>query len=155
MTQEEKDLLLKDLCARLPYDIILSKENEQEFFIGIEYGESFITKDVVRKTPQIATERFGGSRFVRDIEDVKPYLRPMSSMTEEDMDELNRDVGGDRFIFKDGVISVDENFHHEGHLYSDHEDYVNIIDWLNAHYFDYRGLIEKGLAIEAPKVMYK
>lgn len=84
-----------------------------------------------------------------------PYLRSMSSMTEKDMDNLNRYVGGDRFIFENGVISVEQNFYQEGHLYSDHEDYVDIIDWLNEHHFDYRGLIKKGLALEAPKGMYK
>ena len=66
------------------------------------------------------------------VEHVKPYLRPMSSMTVEERFEYN---GFDGYIFSD-------------------EDVIIKIDWLNKHHFDYRGLIKKGLAIEAPENMY-
>lgn len=140
MTQEEKELLIKELCTRLPYHVFVQVSGK--IFYGTELApyQQPLTYGLIEKLGDLT---------------IKPYLRPMSSMTEEDMDKLNQYVGGDRFIFKNGVISVDENFYQEGHLYSDHEDYVDIIDWLNCHHFDYRGLIEKGLALEAPEGMYK
>ena len=63
---------------------------------------------------------------------IKPYLRPMSSMTEEELKELN-------IIFDN----------------CDTEYRVEAQDWLDAHHFDYRGLIEKGLALKAPEGIYK
>ena len=67
---------------------------------------------------------------------VKPYLRPMSSMTEEEK------------------IEWDAEYAYNSRTYS-YEGYVGkMTDWLNKHHFDYRGLIEKGLALEAPKDMY-
>ena len=68
------------------------------------------------------------------LSEVKPYLRPMSSMTEEEKAEYH---------------SLCDSY------YGIYFDTVDSIDWLNAHHFDYRGLIEKGLAIEAPEGMYK
>jgi len=73
---------------------------------------------------------------------IKPYLRPMSSMTEEEKKEYNS------VVFKHEFYNGDE----ENILY--YEDFDYLMDWLNAHHFDYRGLIEKGLAIEAPEGMY-
>jgi len=135
MTQEDKQLLIKDLCARLPYSVW-----------GLHRGED-LPLYVIDSSGAYMVLGYN-AWFNLDTVNFKPYLRPMSSITEKEMDELNRYVGGDRFVFANGVISADENFYHEGHLYSDHEDYVDIIDWLNAHHFDYRGLIEKELAIE-------
>ena len=66
-----------------------------------------------------------------DVEECKPYLRPMSSMTEEEIKEYQA------FFNYDGVEYPEE-----------------YIDWLNAHHFDYRGLIEKGLALKAPEGIY-
>ena len=140
MTLEEKQLLLKDLCARLPYGVIVGTEDGDEFLIGIEYGESFLDKDTVDKTSQFTTERFGGRRFIRDIEEIKPYLRPMSSMTEEEINEL--------ILISDTVLWL-------GNKRSTCVLSLEQMDWLNSHHFDYHGLIEKGLALEAPEGMYE
>lgn len=117
MTQEEKQLLLKDLCARLPYGV------RARFCDGV--------KEEIDDVWDI--DMFSGSiNADYIIDDVKPYLRPMSSMT-----------------------------------YDEHRDYIQtgrgmspdnpsaLVDWLNTHHFDYRGLIEMGLALEAPEGMYK
>jgi hypothetical protein len=92
---------------------------------------------------------------VYTVEDIKPYLRPMSSMTEEEKEELkdictmcNGDPCSTYEYFGIEVFNISRygtNFE---------SDYT-VIDWLNAHHFDYRGLIEKGLALEAPEDMYK
>ena len=135
MTQEEKQLLLKDLCARLPYGVILNVDNGK-----------------YREDKKIWPGLFNSD----SLWDAKPYLRPMSSMTEEEKKELygRYNVCLDKFS---NTLTLRE--HSEGYWDEDTEcsfvDYLWLIDWLNAHHFDYRGLIEKGLAIEAPDGMYK
>lgn len=113
MKQEEKSILLADLCARLPYGVIVQfdgwnpeKLSEVDLSVNVYNG-------------------MGGLPL--------PYLRPMSSMTEEEKNEyLN--------TFKKSIIGTDEE---DGRVWT-----VDSIDWLNAHHFDYRGLNERGLAIE-------
>ena len=142
MAQEEKSLLLKDLCTRSPYGVKIHLETS-------EYGELIGTLDAVYPTDdRIIVDnldkaiahinvRCGG--FNIEENKCKPYLRPMSSMTEEEKnDYLN--------TFKKSIIGTDEE---DGRVWT-----VDSIDWLNAHHFDYRGLIEKGLALEAPEGMY-
>ena len=128
MTQEDKDLLLKDLSGRLPYGVILKVYHSAKNYIN-DCGE---TED----------EYLGNliqSIFIEGFIWFRPYLRPMSSMTEEEKNEyLN--------TFKKSIIGTDEE---DGRVWT-----VDSIDWLNAHHFDYRGLIERGLAIEAPEDMY-
>lgn len=123
MTQEEKELLLRDLCARLPYGV--------NCYCGYNAQLKLVCPDgdycVIQNSPYA-------------IETVKPYLRPLSSMTDEEKNEyLN--------TFKKSIIGTDKE---DGRVWT-----VDSIDYLNAHHFDYRGLIEKGLAIEAPEGMYK
>ena len=129
MTNENKELLLKDLSARLPYGVkIVNTYNEliNGHLIGIK-GE-LITM-------------FSSGQATFNICEIKPYLRPMSSMTEEEYKEFNTQ------IYKANPYS-------DGKSYNIYEVTGLNVDWLNAHHFDYRGLIERGLAIEASKGMY-
>ena len=112
MTKEDRKLLLKDLCARVPYGVYLHNKN------GLVYRLWGITD----------TTHINDSYLI-EVEEIKPYLRPMSSMTEEEK------------IFYE--------YHKEGHCFA--EFAATLVDWLNAHHFDYRELIEKGLAIEVTK----
>ena len=119
MKQEDKDLLLQDLCGRLPYGVKCSHP------YGIGKLESIAKEehgiDVTFKTPD---------DNYYSIDDCKPYLFPLSSMTEEQMDEydnLKQDIWDK---LKDWKCA-------------------KLLDWLNKNHFDYRGLIEKGLAIDA------
>ena len=120
MTQENKELLLKDLCARLPYvvkvNVIYSNEN----------ASSFRQRVCVEGDNELNTDIIG--LYQRNEIEIKPYLFPLSSMTEEQERELTNIT------------------------YSNNDD-VTIalltIDWLNKNHFDYRGLIEKGLALDA------
>lgn len=119
MTEQEKELLLKDLCARLPYG----------FKYQVQYSDTAV-RDV--------------KKFILDdeyslfdtwmVHEIKPYLRPMSSMTEEEKKTLNNIL--------------------EYQYCSDDSCMCESTDWLNAHHFDYRGLIEKGLALPAKENMY-
>ena len=111
MTQEEqKQLLLVDLCARLPYGVLLNCCNL--------VGEKLYTID-----------NNGLVNNDYDLEEVKPCLFPMSSMTEEQRKEYQYIT--ERWMY-DSSYSISDS-----------------IDWLNAHHFDYRGLIEKSLALDA------
>jgi hypothetical protein len=113
MTQEDKELLLKDLCARLLYGVIVNAQykdeegwkTEDRKILGL-YEDGQVYLDCVYTT----------------IDCIKPYLRPMSSMTMEEKKELFQLMGGGTDIKR--------------------------IDFYISHHLDYRGLIEKGLAIE-------
>ena len=132
MTQEEKQLLLIDLCARLPYGVIVDyKENEFEsphWRITTIYPDTF--DGWIGYDKRVGAGSESGSRPFK-IGKVKPYLRPMSSMTEEEKEEYDKTFDWDYSI--------------QGTPF----------DWLNAHHFDYHGLIPMGLALEAPEDMYK
>ena len=132
MTQEDKEQLLKDLCARLPYGVKVKLGDNPNIF-DLEYRIKFAAM-------------YGDSDKLEDILDItniKPYLFPLSSMTEEQQKETN--------IFDDMDMDIlSEN------LGRNHRNKTNIPtatynygDWLNKNHFDYRGLIEKGLAIDA------
>ena len=146
MTQEEKNLLLKDLSARLPYgvkisipDLLISSIKNIEVLNEIFKGDDGLY-------------RVNDSGIL--IEYVKPYLRPMSSMTEEEKGELeylSEEYFG-KALDKQFQESLSSNIN-EGEILEYIASSV-IVDWLNENYFDYRGLIEKGLAIEAPEGMY-
>ena len=141
MTQEEKQLLFKDLCARLPYGIKcqIDYDNEEDADLGIErYCDDRIVS-VCIETEEIGL--YEASEYFYPDE-IKPYLRPMSNMTEEEIKEFT------------GFTSISQHRFFKGDSYFWYNTYEEE-DWLNAHHFDYRGLIEKGLALEAPEEMYK
>lgn len=123
MTNEEKQLLLIDLCARLPY--------------GVTYYHD--TENVV--TPKQVLSLTEINNILLGIGDnIKPYLRPVSSMTAEEYCNL--------------CCSCTWLWHEDDLKTITQGDY-KCYDWLDAHHFDYRGLIPMGLALEAPKDMYK
>ena len=120
---EERELLFKDLSARLPYHVRvkvwLKDGTTEEGALDLEHNYGDVLRDAF---------------YYKEIVDIKPYLRPLSSMTEEEKKEYKTLLSERRLYGSLGI---------------------KIIDWLNAHHFDYRGLIEKGLALEAPDGMYK
>lgn len=125
MTQEEKQLLLKDLCARLPYLETWVRYEDKDYVVtGYGHGR-------VSLLPSIVSSAVGPCPLV---EEVRPYLRPMSSMTEEESKELYAIRKSTQMTYS---LEPKE------------------LDWLNAHHFDYRGLISKNLALEALPGMYK
>jgi hypothetical protein len=123
MNQEDKELLLKDLSARLSYGVKVldTAEGVNEICELDSIMTSRKYKDKI-----FASLTLPDDSIMVGIEMVKPYLRPMSSMTEEEKKEYKH------LVAFSGSPNGASNF----------------TDWLNAHHFDYRGLIEKGLAIE-------
>jgi len=163
MTQEEKQLLLNDLCARLPYGVIIAyKEGKNDYHCwtlrtlnapGISKSDTAPDSDgEIEYTEQAGIGTRTGIRPLR-LEKMLPYLRPMSSMTEEEKKEYHKQVDIDldrtaevlREQFEAGTFHPENKFTPQ---------YCHI-DWLNAHHFDFRGLIPMGLALEAPEGMYK
>ena len=130
MTQEDKELLLKELCARLPYGVKIELTNNG-------YHHENIAKSGDKTIDTL--KGFTGKYFTIhhdnpldwdwadneiEVEDIKPYLFPMSSITEEqkvDMIKSSCGIGSDK----------------------------NVFDWYNKNHFDYRGLIPLDLAIDA------
>lgn len=149
MTQEEKQLLLIDLCARLPYGVIC-------FAPDYEYGDIgklWCIEPFEDLDPQITVQYPKGNTITKFCSEVKPYLRPMSSMTKKEQRHI-WDKYGPSFLVADfeDVGDVSELFNYcQMNISRAH----SFVDWLNEHHFDYRGLIEKGLALEAPDGMYK
>ena len=151
MTQEEKELSFIDISGRLHYGVIVNyKENEydhREWKITSLHTLSYSKSGTLIDTDYdgwISYEDYEGcgmstgSRPFR-FGEVLPYLRPMDSMTEEERKEYNE------YLFHGASIG----------LMSNTETAYELIDWLNAHHFDYRGLIGRGLGLEAPEWMYK
>lgn len=119
MTQEEKELLLKDLCERLPYGVKVKTPYNDAILRGIVDRKG--VKTTIDYTDIVTDKQTYPIRYI------KPYLRPMSSMTEEE-----------KSMYEGLMIGIDNISY-----------MLDVIDWLNSHHFDYRGLIEKGLAIDA------
>lgn len=129
MTQEQKDLLLKDFCARLPYGIKVEYENE---IFDVEYVCPMY-EEVKLDIPETWTI---------DVSEVKPYLFPLSSMTEEQWKEIT-DIQ-----IKESLKSIDSNNDYMSNPLFSIGD-LKTLDWCYANHIDYRGLIPKGLAIDA------
>ena len=130
--QQKNSLLLKDLSARLPYKVRLK--------IG-EHSDYTLHGMVPNKKQPIVVSLIENEieyKIEVSVEIVKPYLRSMSSMTDEEAKEY-LDMLND--IDKSGLMN--QNF------------ITKVVDWLDKNLFDHRGLIPKGLALEAPEGMYK
>lgn len=130
MIESDKNLLLKDLSSRLPYGVKVYdiKSSINSSFMNLNHingavGEVFISCRYKCRTAP--------------IEDIKPYLFPLSSMTEEQKKQLQE-------LYFDYI--PDEIFNNTEFVY--HYDCIHLIDWLNANHFDYRNLINKNLAID-------
>lgn len=124
MTQEDKELLLRDLYARIPYGVIVCQVLDDGSYSGCH--------DVLSASD------------LEDLDSFRPYLRPLESMTLKEKKEklsLFFSVVDTKGLGLIPTLSGPKA--------------VGYIDWLNAHHFDHRGLIEKGLALEAPEDMYK
>ena len=123
MTEEDRKLLLKDLSARLSYGVKIQVNDKIELLQGINVLDNVAEYDCCLSS---------------EIEEVKPYLFPLSSMTEEQRKEY------------EGIIYKNIELHCERYYdVIDIDDFDCLIDFYHKHHLDWRGLIEKGLALDA------
>lgn len=132
MTQEDKDLLLKDLCARLPY------------FTKVQIKNEIVVLDSICDDDGYHFNFIGDDREGVNIENIKPYLFPLSSMTEEQLFEASQILGKDVAIFSDYLLTID----YRRKTFS-YQELDALFNWFDKNHFDYRGLIPMGLAIDA------
>ena len=134
MKPDDKEILLKDLCARLPYGVKFTCNKNIYIAKGIDllvtdegnWEYAVTAKDIVPI----------------EIDFIKPYLFPMSSITEEQKKYISNKCG----INEEFYFEIDHNL---GEYFVELGDTVDFIDWLNKNHFDYRGLIDKSLALDA------
>lgn len=129
MTQEEKRILLIDLCGRIPYNTKLKAIDSPDIDF---YLYSISSTDIVATTAK-------GGFICMSIEGFKPYLFPLSSMTSEHIYEINNMLGEDFEFDKYGIAGRPLSYSELNALF----------EYFNKNHFDYRGLIPKGLAINA------
>ena len=162
MTQEDKELLLKDLCARLPYGVKfpwryldIDDEGQDEEVNVIADVKNIGTDGMI----ECGYKEVEGSDFCY-ISEIKPYLRPLSSMTEEEIEEYFRqrmlgtiNVINPQHCCNNSICAVVDG----EYIRYWYEELValNTFDLLNANHLDYRGLIPMGLALPASEGMYK
>jgi hypothetical protein len=161
MTKEEKEILTQDLCARLPYNVKVAidfqsyiaclpddKDLEYPYRKNLNFilGRENKTIEDISMKPNILYAypckgrflMFNGYTYQEDygvpVEFIKPYLRPLSGMTEEEKETY------EMLLNEDGLLNTSVGTY---------------LEWVLENHFDYRGLIPMGLAVEAPEGMYK
>lgn len=155
MNEESRKLLIETLSARLPYGVKLYIE---ALVNPIIHDKGIRTLASVLPTRNAVEYDVHGSNVGIVVDFVKPYLRPMSSMTEEEKKDCCSIFNNSMYKFtidEYGCIESTKTPVEKERLYYDPEIMSQWIDWLNKHHFDYAGLIDVGLAVEAPDGMYK
>ena len=127
MAPDEKELVIKDLCGRLPYGVICYYDTSDKSETMLGRLSSNTLESFISNKPLI-NEKNQCKIYDYSVISIKPYLRKMSSMTNVEREEY--------CLMLCGELSTKP------------------IDWLNKNMFDYRGLIPNGLALEAPEGMY-
>lgn len=153
MTREEKELLLKDLCARLPYGVKAKITEEgvlsYDSGIGVIVGKEHVDDEI------FILQCKNDSWCLTAISEFVPYLRPMSSMTVNEEKVLS-DVGSE---FLETLVKKVQNIKDDNERIHLLQKAVakrtsEMMQFYHKSHLDYNGLIEKGLALEAPEGMY-
>lgn len=140
MTQEDKELLLKDLGGRLPYGVKI-----------LDVPANVVGKVFLISTTDAVQYETADDSVKQTLYNIKPYLLPLSSMTEKMVEELN----AEGFFKTDDTITNISHLESKNGILKEIYTYVDIegasilIEFFLSHHIDYRGLIEKGLAIDA------
>ncbi len=137
MLQKDKDLILRDICMRLPYNVMLRIES-----YDVQHNDKLIKRDIMLSSDNISY-CFKNSQWVS----FKPYLRSFDfeNMTEEEIDEWSSII-----IPTDLKLPSSKDFRAAVLV----DELPIAINWLCSHHFDFNGLISKRLAIEAPQNIY-
>lgn len=144
LLNSQKDLLLKDLCARLPYGVVIQEKcvEQDKTFLPNKEGDRLVNIDA---HAELLMTNCGSWYY---LDEVKPYLFPLSSMTEEQKYDFYC-----RFIENDCNFDDFKKFYLENNewhkMLTSIDDIEEIIDWFNKNHFDFRCLIPIGLANDA------
>ena len=153
MTKEDKILLVKDLCSRLPYGVRVCHVASE--ISGVLHNMSVLhmyegNSDSDKPdsiVDYVADIDFFGDGYPYEIEEFKPYLFPIASISSEQLKEVSEILGKDVEIF-DNYLNIVE---HTRNTFS-YLELDALFDWFNKNHFDYRNLIEKGLAIDCTNI---
>lgn len=143
MTQEQKDLLLKDLCERLPYGVKCAVHDDTNIhsLSGVVYGKPY-RELYFEELDWKECDGFEGIQYC------KPYLFPISNMNEEQLEEFYCEFVANEINFNDfKKYYFETSSYYE--LLITVSDCPSVIEWFIKNHFDYRGLIHMGLAIDA------
>ena len=135
MTQEEKEILFKDLCARLPYNV---KCYNSKYRSDLAEEIICITVNYNHPCVQLGT-------YLYKLEQVKPYLFPLSSITSKQLFEVQEILGKNEVKIEDGFLNIiDSDRNTITYL-----EILALLEWFYKNHFDIYGLIPMGLAIDA------
>lgn len=137
MTQEDKELLFKDLCARLPYNVICQVEFKEN---GKYNSKVMLLSGIFTDEAYFTTK--GGSIYSNEF---KPYLFPLSSMTSEQLFEVQEIMGKNEIEIEDGFFNIIDSSRNT----ITYLEILAVLEWFYKNHFDINGLIEKGLALDA------
>ena len=137
MKQEDKELLLKDLCARLPYNVICQVEFKED---GKYNSKVMLLSGIFTDEAYFTTK--GGSIYSNEF---KPYLFPLSSMTSEQLFEVQEIMGKNEIEIEDGFFNIIDSSRNT----ITYLEILAVLEWFYKNHFDINGLIEKGLVIDA------
>ena len=149
MKQEDKILLVKDLCSRLPYGVRVCHVSSE--ISGVLHDISVLhmyegNSDSDKPdsiVDYVADIDFFGDGYPYEVEEFKPYLFPLSSISSEQLKEVSEILGKEVEVFDNYLNIVNHTRNTFSYLELD-----ALFDWFNKNHFDYRKLIEKGLAID-------
>ena len=149
MKQEDKILLVKDLCSRLPYGVRVCHMASE--FSGVLHNISVLhmyegnsdSDKYDSIVDYVADIDFFGDGYPYEVEEFKPYLFPIASISSEQLKEVSEILGKEVEVFDNYLNIVDHTRNTFSYLELD-----ALFDWFNKNHFDYRNLIEKGLAID-------
>ena len=149
MKQEDKILLVKDLCSRLPYGVRVCHVSSE--ISGVLHDISVLhmyegNSDSDKPdsiVDYVADIDFFGDGYPYEIEEFRPYLFPIASISSEQLKEVSEILGKEVEVFDNYLNIVDHTRNTFSYLELD-----ALFDWFNKNHFDYRNLIEKGLAID-------
>ena len=134
MTQEDKELIFKELCARLPYHvkckIWLKDGTTEEGLLDLQHNYGNVLQDAF---------------YYNKIKDIKPYLFPLSSMTEEQLFEVQEILGKNEIEIGDGFLSIIDS----GRNTITYLEILAVLEWFYKNHFDINNLIPMELAIDA------
>lgn len=137
MTQEDKELIFKELCARLPYHvkckIWLKDGTTEEGLLDLQHNYGNVLQDAF---------------YYNKIKDIKPYLFPFSSITEEQLFEVQEILGKNEIEIGDGFLSIIDS----GRNTITYLEILAVLEWFYKNHFDVNNLIPMGLAIDATEL---